>query len=195
MSVDPDVIAARTRFPLLVSALVRHLGWARDFAIAGDVDSAVDAIRDASATFAEMRATDAPGGASARPSVTMSGVVDGDVLSELRAIAEQSAKAADAGGSEADLLDAYEALRIRAEALAQENGWAGSDELANSLPTPRALREIERLDHAFGAQSQAGPAPGRGLSDRLTEALSELSAWATGVRLAYETLEDPDIPA
>ena len=69
---------------------------------------------------------------------------------------------------------------MRAEALALENGWAGSDELANSLPTPRALREIERLDHAFGAQSLAGPAPGRGLSDRLTEALNELSAWATG---------------
>ena len=125
----------------------------------------------------------------------MSGVVDGDVPSELRAIAEQSAKAADTGGSEADLLDAYEALRTRAEALALENGWAGSDELANSLPTPRALREIERLDHAFGARSQAGPAPDRGLSDRLTEALNELSAWATGVRLAYETLEDPDTPA
>jgi hypothetical protein len=188
------VSAARPRFPLLASALERHLGWASDFVIAGDVDSAVDAIRDASATFAELRATDASG-VSARSSVTMPGVVDGDVLPELRAIAEQSAKAADAGGSEARLLNTYEALRIRAEALALENGWAGSDELANSLPTPQALREIEQLDHAFGAQSQAGPAPGRDLSDRLTEALNELSAWATGVRLAYETLEDPDTNA
>jgi hypothetical protein len=125
----------------------------------------------------------------------MSSVVDGDVLSELRAIAEQSAKAADTGGSEAHLLNTYEALRIRAEALALENDWAGSDELANSLPTPQALREIEQLDHAFGAQSQAGPTPGRDLSDRVTEALNELSAWATGVRLAYETLEDLDTNA
>ena len=191
MTVDPRVTAARTRFPLLANALERHLGWARDFVIAGDVDSAVDAIRDACATFAEVRAADASGSASARSSVTVSSVIDDAVLSELQAIAVQSAKAADTGGSEADLLDAYEALRIRAESLALENGWTGSDELA-SLPTPQALREIERLDHAFGAQSVAGPAPGRGLSDRLTEALDELSAWANGVLLAYETLEDPD---
>jgi len=46
------------RYPVLASALERHLGWARDFAIAGDVDSAVDAIRDAHATFGEMRSAD-----------------------------------------------------------------------------------------------------------------------------------------
>jgi len=125
----------------------------------------------------------------------MSSVVDGDVLSELQAIAEQSAKAANAGGSKADLLDAYQALRIHAESLALEHGWAGADELADSLPTARALREIERLDHSFVAQSLARPAPGRGLSDRLIEALNELSAWVTGVRLAYETLEDPETNA
>jgi hypothetical protein len=125
----------------------------------------------------------------------MSRMIDHDVLLELQAIAERSATVADAGGSEADLLDDYEALRVRAEALALEHGWAGADELADSLPTAKALREIERLDHAFGAQALAGPAPGRGLSDRLTETLNELSAWATGVRLAYETLEDPDTNA
>jgi hypothetical protein len=118
-------------------------------------------------------------------------VIDRDVLLELRAIAERSAKVADAGGSEADLLDAYEELRVRAAALALEHDWAGSEGLAESLRTPRALREIERLDHAFGAEFVAGPAPTRDLSDRLTEALNELSAWVTGVRLAYETLDDP----
>jgi hypothetical protein len=56
MSVDPAVARARTRYPVLSSALERHLGWARDFVLAGDVDSAVDAIRDAHATFAELRA-------------------------------------------------------------------------------------------------------------------------------------------
>jgi hypothetical protein len=55
VSLDPVVARARTRYPLLASALERHLGWACDFAIAGDVDSAVDAIRDAHATFAELR--------------------------------------------------------------------------------------------------------------------------------------------
>jgi hypothetical protein len=74
---------------------------------------------------------------------TMS-VTDRRVSTVLRELAEQSAKAADAGGSEADLLDAYEA------------------------PGPAV-------------------APGR---QSLREALHHLSAWATGVRLAYETRED-----
>jgi hypothetical protein len=43
------------RYPLLANAMERHLAWARDFALAGDVDSAVDAIRDAHATSAELR--------------------------------------------------------------------------------------------------------------------------------------------
>jgi hypothetical protein len=55
VSLDPALARARTRYPVLATALERHLGWARDFAIAGDVDSAVDAIRDAHATFAELR--------------------------------------------------------------------------------------------------------------------------------------------
>jgi hypothetical protein len=51
MSVAP----IRARYPLLASAVERHLAWARDFALAGDVDSAVEAIRDAHATSAEQR--------------------------------------------------------------------------------------------------------------------------------------------
>jgi hypothetical protein len=54
MSPDAAVPPARARFPLLAGAVERHLAWARDFAIAGDVDSAVDAIRDAHATSAEL---------------------------------------------------------------------------------------------------------------------------------------------
>jgi len=57
VSHDPSVAAARMRFPVLAGAFERHLGWARDFAVAGDVDSAVDAIRDAHATLAELRAS------------------------------------------------------------------------------------------------------------------------------------------
>jgi len=44
-------------------------------------------------------------------------VADRELLSELRAIAERSAKAADAGAPEAALLATYEALRDRAESL------------------------------------------------------------------------------
>ena len=122
-------------------------------------------------------------------------VIDRDVLLELQAIAERSAKVADAGGSEANLLDAYKELRVRAAGLALEHDWARSEDLTESLRTPRALREIERLDHAFGAEHAGAPAPTPDLSDRLIEALNELSAWVTGVRLAYETLEDPDTNA
>jgi hypothetical protein len=57
VSVDPAVARARTRYPVLASALERHLGWARDFVLAGDVESAVDAIRDAHATLAELGAS------------------------------------------------------------------------------------------------------------------------------------------
>ena len=59
MTFEP-VVAARTRYPVLATALERHLEWARDFALAGDLDSAVDAIRDAHAAFAELHAADAP---------------------------------------------------------------------------------------------------------------------------------------
>jgi hypothetical protein len=55
VSIDPAVARARARYPLLAAAVERHLGWARDFAVAGDLESAVDAIRDAHATFAELR--------------------------------------------------------------------------------------------------------------------------------------------
>lgn len=58
MSFDRAVARAGMRYPLLAMALERHLAWARDFALAGDVDSAVDAIRDAHATFGEMRTAD-----------------------------------------------------------------------------------------------------------------------------------------
>ena len=57
MSHDPFLAGARVRFPVLAGAVERHLGWAREFAVAGDVDSAIDAIRDAHATLAELRAS------------------------------------------------------------------------------------------------------------------------------------------
>jgi hypothetical protein len=117
-------------------------------------------------------------------------VVSGDVVSQLREIAQQSAQAAEAGGSEATLLRTYPSLRTRADTLARGHGWTTSEELADLFPSPRSLREIERLDLAFEADSVPALARNRGMSARLSEALNELSACATGVRLAYETLED-----
>jgi len=40
---------------LIERALERHLGWARDYALAGDVESSVDAIDDARALWGELR--------------------------------------------------------------------------------------------------------------------------------------------
>ena len=57
MSPDAAVPSPRLRYPLLASAVERHLTWAREFALAGDVDSAVDAIRDAHATSGELRSS------------------------------------------------------------------------------------------------------------------------------------------
>ena len=81
-------------------------------------------------------------------------------------------------------------LRRRAELLARDHGWATSDEFTDLFPSHEALRQIERLDEALGAQPVPALAPGRGMSRRLSEALHHLSAWATGVRLAYETRDD-----
>jgi hypothetical protein len=58
VSLDPP--GTRERFPLLAAALERHLTWTRDFAAAGDLESAIEAITDAHATFEELRAADAP---------------------------------------------------------------------------------------------------------------------------------------
>jgi hypothetical protein len=112
------------------------------------------------------------------------------VISELRAIAERSAEASEHGGPEAELLDAYASLRERTVALARTYHLASEEQLADQFPSPQALREIETLDIAFGRGSIPGPSPDRGTTTRLTEALVELSGWARGARLAYETLED-----
>jgi hypothetical protein len=55
VSLEPPITGTPKRYPLLTDALERHLAWARDFTLAGDVESAVDAILDAHATFAELR--------------------------------------------------------------------------------------------------------------------------------------------
>ena len=58
MTMVSPVKGASPGYPLLAAALERHLTWARDFAAVGDLESAVDAIRDAHATFTEAREPD-----------------------------------------------------------------------------------------------------------------------------------------
>jgi len=57
MSLDSAAGTAQERYPVLTCAMNRHLAWAREFATAGDLDSAIDALRDAHATSAELRAS------------------------------------------------------------------------------------------------------------------------------------------
>jgi len=54
------------------------------------------------------------------------------------------------------------------------------------------MLEIESLDRAFGETAASGLSVERGTSARLSEALTELEGWATGLRLAYETLRETD---
>ena len=117
-------------------------------------------------------------------------MADQQLLSELRAIAERSAKAADAGGPEAALLQTYEALRDRAETLALAHGWSTPEDQATRFPSVEGLREIARLDQAFGPEFMPARPADRDMAARVSESLLELAGWATGVRLAYETFDD-----
>ena len=57
---SPDPAQTHERYPLLTAALERHLMWSRDFAAAGDLESAIEAIHDAHAAFMELSAVEAP---------------------------------------------------------------------------------------------------------------------------------------
>lgn len=97
---------------------------------------------------------------------------------------------AEAGGPEAALLETYETLRDRAEALALAHGWSTSEDQATRFPSVDGLREIERLDQAFGPELTRALPADRDMGARVSESLLQLAGWATGVRLAYETLGD-----
>jgi hypothetical protein len=174
-------------YPVLAAALDRHLGWAHEFASAGDLESAGDAIRDAESTFDELftcRTT------FDLRSVTMAPMNNHAIISELQAISDAASRALAAEGSEAELIREYGALRARATSLALEHGLSTPEHLRDQFPSEEALREIERLDHAFGTQASPALPADRGLSARVQEALTEVAGWATGARLAFETLEN-----
>jgi hypothetical protein len=114
---------------------------------------------------------------------------DADVIIVLRRLAQSCQ---DAALSPADLALRYRALRAEAVDLNDRHGWATAEEFGVQFPTVDALVEIESLDRALGKVSgPEGPLP-RGTAARLTQALVQLGGWATGVRLAYETLREMD---
>ena len=126
------------------------------------------------------------------PAVTLHTVsMDADVIVVLRRLAESCQ---DAAGSAAELAERYGALRAEAMELNEQHGWETADDLAEQLPSLEELIAIESLDRAFGETSAPDLPVERGTATRLTEALIHLAAWATGVRLAYETLREMDSP-
>ena len=114
---------------------------------------------------------------------------DADVIVVLGRLA---ASCQDAVASPADLAKHYAALRAQAMELNGREGWATADEFDVQFPTIDALVEIESLDRALGEASGADGTVERGIAARLTEALLQLASWATGVRLAQETLREMD---
>jgi hypothetical protein len=65
MSARPPRVAPRPTYGLLERAVERHLAWAYDFTVAGDLASAVDALLDARAAAAELAPAGAGGPARA----------------------------------------------------------------------------------------------------------------------------------
>ena len=116
-------------------------------------------------------------------------VVHDDVIVRLGSLVHACHEAAASGH---DLAERYVAVRADAAALNEQYGWATSDEFGAQVPSLESLLETESLDRAFGATAAPGLPVERGTATRLGEALTELAAWATGLRLAYETLRETD---
>ena len=115
-------------------------------------------------------------------------LTDADLIEELDVLARASADAADRSGSISQLAESYKRLRADAAELNDQNGWATPEEFESQLPPLEALRVIESLDDALVAEPGSSRPARHGASVGLVDALVQLSSWAVGVRLAYETL-------
>jgi hypothetical protein len=54
MNPEPADLRGHRQYPALAGAVERHLAWAREYATAGDLESAIDALRDAHAASGEL---------------------------------------------------------------------------------------------------------------------------------------------
>jgi hypothetical protein len=116
-------------------------------------------------------------------------VIHDDVIVRLSYLVHACREAAASGE---DLAKRYIALRTEAVTLNEQYGWATSEEFAAQIPSVESMLEIESLDRAFGETAASGLPGERSTATRLSEALTELEGWATGLRLAYETLRETD---
>jgi hypothetical protein len=115
--------------------------------------------------------------------------VHDDVIARLASLVHACHEAAASGH---DLAERYMATRAEAMTLNEQYGWATSDEFAAQIPSLESLLETESLDRAFGETAAPGLSVERGTAARLNEARTELAGWATGLRIAYETLRERD---
>jgi hypothetical protein len=111
-----------------------------------------------------------------------------ELIQDLRNLAADAASAADRVTSIVQLSQTYAQLHHRVQRLNERHSWATAEEFATQLPTIQGLATIERLDVAMGAVDPSHSDVSVG-AIRLADALRQLSGWATGVRMAYETLE------
>ena len=110
-------------------------------------------------------------------------------LARRNRLAAACADAAEAGESADALEHRYATLRAEALALNARHGRATREEFGAQFPTIDGLSVIEALD---GAVEQRSGVPDRveQRNDRLIQLLRDLAGWATGVRTAYDTLDD-----
>ena len=81
----------------------------------------------------------------------------------------------------------YESVRAEAKALNARQGWAGEEEFDTLFPSLTSWREVDALNVQFPAHEPGTSHPKPAESLRLM--LLNLASWATGVRLAGETLD------
>jgi hypothetical protein len=110
------------------------------------------------------------------------------VIRGMKHLASDSAKAVDRLKSNDELFAAYANLRREMQILNGRYQWATSDEFETQLPSVEGLLQIEALEQALKNDKNRGKRPETVERARVTEALTELGAWAAGVSLAYETL-------
>ena len=111
------------------------------------------------------------------------------LMCDLRKLECAATNAADPTRAPLELREAYEELRRQAEALNTLNEWATAEDFATQLPGLEDLALIDRLDREFSSPDPAAISSGDASIDRLIGAIGLISAWAAGLRMAYETLD------
>jgi hypothetical protein len=123
-------------------------------------------------------------------SVKLRPMTAAEAIRRLTALTTDATAAADRPDAALQRAD-YERLREEALRLNRDGGWSTDELIVSLLPSLRALDEIAALETAYstGDDRQAGPEVSVDAT-RVEALLRDLAGWATGVRSAYEFVED-----